>query len=226
MILQAQGNGPLQTLVAQATNNRKIRGLIRTNGEVSTGSLQEMFGEGHLALTVTSENGQPYQGIVPLQGDNLAAALETYFTQSEQLNTRLWLYADNSNAAGLLLQELPSKLSNREDWERIALLASTVSGQEMLTLDSEALLYRLFHEEQVRLYEGEAVAFECSCSEGKIENALRMLGKVELESILDERNFIEVNCEFCNRQYRFDRIDVEQLLRGGHQFSLDSQRQH
>lgn len=226
MILQAQGNGALQTLVAQATNNRKIRGLIRASGEVSTGSLQEMFGEGRLALTVTSESAQPYQGIVPLQGDNLAAALEAYFTQSEQLNTRLWLYADDISATGLLLQELPSKLSNREDWERIVLLADTVTGAEMLTLDSEELLYRLFHEEKVRLYDGEAVAFECGCSEGKIENALRLLGKAELESILDERNLIEVNCEFCNRQYRYDRIDVEQLLRGDRHLFTGPQRQH
>ncbi len=227
MILQAQGNGCVQTLVAQATNNRKIRGLIRSSSDnVSTGTLQEMFGEGRLALTVTSENAQPYQGIVPLQGDNLATALENYFTQSEQLNTRLWLYADDNNATGLLLQELPSKLSNNEDWERIALLASTVSGQEMLTLDCEELLYRLFHQEKVRVYDSEAVAFECGCSQAKIENALRMLGKAELDSILDERNLIEVNCEFCNRHYRFDRIDVEQLLRGDRHLFTGPQRQH
>jgi molecular chaperone Hsp33 len=227
MILQAQGDGPLKTLVAQATNDRKIRGLIRTDDMLAdTGTLQEMFGDGRLALTITSPNAQPYQGIVPLEGDNLAAALENYFAQSEQLNTRLWLFADNNTATGLLLQELPSKLNNQDDWERIITLASTVTSREMLSLDCETLLYRLFNEEKVRLFESESIAFECGCSQAKIQNVLRLLGKVELESILQERGTIEVNCEFCNRQYRFDRIDVEHLLRGGGLIDTESYTHH
>ena len=101
-----------------------------------------MFGDGSLALTITSDNTKPYQGIVPLEGDNLAAALEGYFTNSEQLNTRLWLFADDNTASGLLLQELPSTLNDSEDWERITLLASTITSHEMLNLDCETLLYR------------------------------------------------------------------------------------
>ena len=212
MILQAQGDGPLSILVAQATHDRKIRGLIKGEGPINTDSLQEMFGEARLVLTITSETAQPYQGIVPLQGDNLAAVLETYFSQSEQLNTRLWLFADQTKAAGLLLQELPAKLKDNEDWERIVLLADTVTAPEMLDLDCEDLLYRLFNEEQVRLFAGEPVAFDCSCSRAKIENALRMLGRPELESVLQERGTIDVNCEFCNKHYGFDKVDVEQLL--------------
>ena len=214
MVLQAQGDGPLKTLVAQATHDRKIRGLIRGGDVIKTGSLQEMFGEGRLVLTVSSENGQSYQGIVSLQGNNLASVLETYFAQSEQLNTRLWLFADKTHASGLLLQELPSQLSDNADWERIAMLANTVTEQEMLALGCEELLYRLFHEEEVRVFDAEPVEFDCSCSRPKIENALRMLGRAELESVLQERGQIEVNCEFCNKHYLFDRIDVEQLLRG------------
>lgn len=227
MILQAQGDGPLHTLVAQATNDRKIRGLIRTNDLPSqTGTLQELFGDGRLALTITSPNGQPYQGVVPLQGVNLAAALENYFIQSEQLNTRLWLFANNNTTTGLLLQELPSKLKQQEDWERLALLASTVTDREMLSLDCETLLYRLFNQETVRLFDSERVTFECGCSQSKIQNALRMLGKVELESILQERNVIDVNCEFCNRQYQFDRIDAEHILRGGDPLVVESHTHH
>jgi molecular chaperone Hsp33 len=213
MILQVQGDGPLKTLVAQATHDRKIRGLIRSSDAVTTQSLQEMFGEGRLVLTVDSENAHPYQGIVPLQGDNLAEALETYFAQSEQLNTRLWLFANETHAAGLLLQELPVHGNDKAGWERIEMLASTVTEREMLELDCEGLLYRLFNEEKVRLFDGEAVEFGCSCSRQKIENALRIFGRKELESVLDERGHIEVNCEFCNKHYQFDRIDVEQLLR-------------
>ena len=212
MILQAQGDGALKLLVAQATHDRKIRGLIKGEGPVNTDSLQEMFGEARLVLTITSEAAKPYQGIVPLQGNNLAAMLETYFSQSEQLNTRLWLFADQTKAAGLLLQELPAKLKDNEDWERIVLLADTVTAPEMLDLDCEDLLYRLFNEEQVRLFAGEPVVFDCSCSRTKIENALRMLGRPELESVLLERGNIDVNCEFCNKYYGFDKVDVEQLL--------------
>lgn len=226
MILQVQGDGPLKTLVAQATHERKIRGLVRSSETVTNGPLQDMFGEGRLVLTVSSENAQPYQGIVPLQGDNLAAVLETYFAQSEQLNTRLWLFANETHAAGLLLQELPSQLNDRADWERIAMLASTVTEQEMLELGCEELLYRLFNEEKVRLFDAEPVEFDCSCSRLKIENTLRMLGRQELESVLQERGQIEVNCEFCNKYYRFDRIDVEQLLHWGKNISADTQIRH
>lgn len=226
MILQVQGDGPLKTLVAQATHERKIRGLVRSSETVTNGSLQDMFGEGRLVLTVSSENAQPYQGIVPLHGDNLAVVLETYFAQSEQLNTRLWLFANETHAAGLLLQELPSQLNDKADWERIAMLASTVTEQEMLELSCEELLYRLFNEEKVRLFDAEPVAFDCSCSRLKIENTLRMLGRQELESVLQERGQIEVNCEFCNKYYRFDRIDVEQLLHWGKNISADTQIRH
>lgn len=226
MILQAQGDGPLRTLVAQATHDRKIRGLVRSSDTVSAGSLQEMFGEGRLVLTVSSENAQPYQGIIPLQGNNLAAALETYFAQSEQLNTRLWLFANETRTSGLLLQELPSQLNDKANWERIEMLAGTVTEQELLELDCEELLYRLFNEEKVRLFESEPVEFDCSCSRPKLEIALRLLGRHELESILHERGQIEVNCEFCNKYYRFDRIDVEQLLRWDKNIPVDTPISH
>jgi len=212
MILQVQGDGSLRMLVAQATHDRKIRGLVRSDDKVVGGSIHEMFGNGRLVITVTSDNAQPYQGVVPLQGDNLAAVLETYFAQSEQLNTRIWLVADETRTSGLLLQELPSQVNDKADWERIEMLANTVTEQELQELECEELLYRLFNEEKVRLYDGECVEFSCSCSRAKIENTLRLLGRQELESVLHERGVIDVNCEFCNQHYQFDKIDVEQLL--------------
>lgn len=213
LILQAQGDGALKTLVAQATHDRKIRGLIRGSSAAVSGSLQEMFGKGNLVITISSENNQPYQGIVPLQGDNLAAALEAYFAQSEQLNTRLWLFADDTQTVGLMLQELPTQKTERADWERIEMLANTITEQELMGLECEDLLYRLFHQEKIRLYDGERIQFDCSCSQIKIGNALRLLGRQELEGILQELGSIEINCEFCNKHYRFDKIDIEQLLR-------------
>jgi molecular chaperone Hsp33 len=212
LILQAQGSGPLQTLVAQATHDRKIRGLIKHNNLVKKGSLEQMFGDGKLAITISANSHQSYQGVVPLEGYNLASALEAYFTQSEQLSTRLWLFADDNRAAGLLLQELPSDLSNKNDWDRVTLLADTITENELLELDCEHLLFRLFNEESVRIFQGEPITYECTCSRAKIENALRIVGHDELKTLLKERHQIEVNCEFCNKLYRYDTIDIEQLF--------------
>jgi molecular chaperone Hsp33 len=212
MILQAQGDGDFKTLVAQASHERKIRGLVRSKADVAPGSLEAMFGQGRLVLTIESENADPYQGIVPLQGENFATALETYFKQSEQLRTRLWLFANETQAAGLLLQELPAQESDKAGWERIEMLADTITEREMLELDCEQLLYRLFNEEKVRVFDAEPVEFKCACSRKKIESTLRALGRIELEDILKTREMIEVGCEFCSEQYHFDKVDVETLL--------------
>jgi molecular chaperone Hsp33 len=212
LILQAQGDGDIKTLVAQASDERKIRGLVRSNADVTAGSLETMFGQGRLVLTVDAGSATPYQGIVPLQGENLATALESYFVQSEQLNTRLWLFANEHHAAGLLLQELPAHDGHKTDWQHLEILANTLTEQELLTLDCETLLYRLFHQEKVRLFEAETVAFECSCSAQRIGRTLRAMGKEELDSILQERDTIEVTCEFCSQHYQFDKVDIAALL--------------
>ena len=212
MILQAQGDGDLKTLVAQSTHDRKIRGLVRCNDHVPAGSLETLFGQGQLVLTIEPDNAQPYQGVVPLKGKNLAAALQTYFEQSEQLKTRLWLFANGTHAVGLFLQELPSQNSSKADWERIEILADTVTEQELLELDCENLLYKLFNEEKVRLFDAEPVEFRCACSRPRIQRTLRAMGKEELEDILREHGTIQVGCEFCSEQYLFDRVDVDILL--------------
>lgn len=213
MIMQVQGNGQLKAVVAQASHDRKIRGLVRSESQVNGETLQQMIGkEGRLVLTVESENAEPYQGIVGVLEPTLAEVLQTYFVQSEQLDTRLWLFANQTQAVGLLIQQLPGDKKNPLDWERITLLAGTVTEQEMLTLDCEALLHRLFHEERVRVYEPESIEFQCNCSRGKISATLQALGREELHAILLERQHIEVDCQFCGARYVFDRIDVESLL--------------
>ena len=212
MILQAQGDGDLKALVAQSTDDKKIRGLLRSEQQVPIGTLETQFGQGRLVLTIEPDDGNPYQGIVPLQGKNLAAAVQTYFEQSEQLNTRLWLFANETSAAGLLIQELPAKNGEFDDWQRIELFANTITEQEALTLDCEELLYKLFNEEHLRLFDSEPVSFECSCSKLRIERTLRAMGREELESILLEFGNIEVDCEFCNEHYNFDSVDIESLL--------------
>ncbi len=212
MILQAQGDGAFKALVAQSTHDKKIRGLIRSNDHVPLGSLETVFGRGRLVITIEPDNAQPYQGIVPLQGENLAAAVQTYFEQSEQLKTRIWLFANETHAAGLLLQELPAQNNDQADWERIEILAGTVKEQELLELDCENLLYRLFNEEKVRLFDAEPVEFKCTCSRSRVERTLRALGEEELINILQEQGSIEVDCEFCSQHYAFDSVDVETLL--------------
>jgi len=212
LILQVQGEGPLRTLVAQATHGRTIRGLARWEGEVPAGEIEAVFGTGRLVLTLEPEGGERYQGIVPLFGANLAEALETYFRTSEQLGTRLWLAAGPQRAAGLLLQRLPGYQGGEDDWTRIATLADTLTGEELTGLPTETLLHRLFHEEDLRLFEPEPVAFRCTCSRGRIEETLRALGEEELEATLAQEGQVEVSCEFCNRIYRWDLVDARQIF--------------
>ncbi|MCK5830646.1 MAG: Hsp33 family molecular chaperone HslO [Methylococcales bacterium] len=214
LILQVQGTGELKTLVAQSTHDQKIRGLVRGNTQLSAGSLSEMMGEGRLVITVEPRQGEPYQGVVTLEGTGLSDVITNYFLQSEQLETRVWLFANETHAAGLFLQELPTQDNYEDDWQRILALASTVTKDEMLSLGCEEMLYRLFNEEKVRLFEPEPVEFECGCSQLKIENTLFSLGREELDAVLQERENIDVSCEFCGKQYLFDKIDVENILTG------------
>jgi molecular chaperone Hsp33 len=214
LILQAQGSGPLTTLVAQATHTRTIRGLAHWRGEVTGDTLAEIYGGGRLVLTIQNEGAEPYQGIVALEGGNLAEAIQTYFARSEQLATRLWLAADGERAAGLFIQELPSHRRDPSDWERIAFLADTVTDPELLYLPGEQLLYRLFHEEKVRMFEPDPVVFRCGCSRERIERVLLGLGREEVESVLEEQGAVEADCEFCNRRYLFDRVDIGALFAG------------
>ena len=217
MIMQIQGEGDFKALIAQSTHDRNIRGLIRSDIHVQDGTLSEMFGNnGRLVLTIEPEDANPYQGIVALDGDNLGDAIENYFEKSEQLNTRVWLYADAHTAMGLLIQELPSKDLDSKEWERVQLLANTLTEKEALTWGSEELLYKLFSEDVVRLYEPESVQFKCSCGRPRIERTLRALGEEELNSILAEQGKIEVNCEFCGAHYKFDPIDIANALNEDH----------
>lgn len=215
LILQIQGPGPLRTLVAQATSARTLRGVARWEGEVPAGGdLASCFGEGgRLVLSIERGAGEPYQGIVPLSGGGIAQAIEGYFRDSEQLPTRLWLAADERQAAGLLLQRLPGEGDgDGDDWGRIGMLADTLTSAELTGLPAEQLLYRLFHEETVRLFETEPLAFRCGCSRTRIEDMLRTLGQTEVDSIIAEQGAVEVTCEFCNRGYRLDAVDASQLF--------------
>ena len=212
LILQSQGQELFSTLVAQCSHDYYIRGLARNSAPVEAGNMHTVYGKDRLVITIEPENTQPYQGIVELGGDNLSQALEKYYTQSEQLKTRIWLFANGNQVAGLLLQELPDKQSNVADWKRIEVLADTLTEQEILELSCHKMLYRLFNEEVVRVFDPESVHFRCSCSVTKIENTLTCLGRETLQELLQENNEITVDCEFCSQKYSFDAIDVRSIL--------------
>lgn len=215
--LQANGDGPVSTLMTESSHDRFIRGIARFESDAAVGedNLSRLLGNGRLAITITPEQGQRYQGVVPREADTLAGALEEYFVRSEQIATRLFLFAEGGRCAGLLLQRLPGATDeDNELWERVEHLASTIRQEELLELDSETVLHRLFHEEEVRVFEREPVAFRCTCSRERTLAALATIGKDECYSILDEQGAIEMDCQFCHAHYQFQRIDIDQLFAG------------
>jgi molecular chaperone Hsp33 len=214
--LQAQGEGPLSTLMAECSHDRHIRGLARFDEQaISEESFDTLLGDGRMAITIAPDKGNRYQGVVPREQDSLAGCLEDYFLRSEQIPTSLFLFADEQGAAGLLIQRLPGATDKDDDlWNRVNHLASTVEAAELLELDSQTVLHRLFHEETVRLFEPEPVRFRCSCSRERTLGALEAIGKDECYSILEEQGTIEMDCQFCHTHYRFDRNDIDHLFTG------------
>lgn len=221
LILQVRGDGPLETLMVECNHALEVRAIAQVGESWSEASallpLSALFGSGQLAITIDPEKGERYQGIVPLGDSTLAACLEHYFAQSEQLPTRLWLASADNAAAGLLLQVLPGhdEGDDADIWPRLQQLTDTVTSDELLELPGNELLYRLYHEEQVELHEASEVCFQCNCSRERTEQVLISLGEAELRDILAEQGVIDITCQFCNQQYCFDEIDVTQMLRGG-----------
>ncbi len=223
LVLQARSSGPIPLLMVECSSEREVRGIARyEEAEITaSASLSELMPDGVLALTIDPRHGQRYQGIVPLEGANLAECLSGYFATSEQLPTRFWLNADGRRARGLLLQQLPpSRIKDaqarQDSWEHVVTLADTLTAEELLGLDNEVILHRLFHEEKVRLFDEQPVAFSCSCSRDRAANALISMGQPDVESLLDEQDGqIRVDCQFCNEQQVFDAADIAQIFAGG-----------
>jgi molecular chaperone Hsp33 len=231
LILQIRGDGPLHLLVVQATPQGTLRGLARWNGEVPEHNLQDIFGQGQMVMTIESPDGEPYQGIIGLQGEHIKDAIEAYFNQSEQLHTRLWLAADDTHSSGFLIQEMPANKAeliepdkSKNDWEHAEHLANTLSKDELLSLSTMEILHRLFHQQDIRLFEPSPMSFRCGCSTERIEQMILALGLQEARELIEEEGEIKVDCEFCNAQYRFDNIDIETLFADNSQ--PDSTTQH
>jgi len=213
LILQAQSSGDIPLLMAECSNSLKIRAIANGAEQATASEFSSLLRDGQLAITIEPLSGQRYQGVVPLEGNNLAACLEHYFANSEQLATRLWLASDGTRAAGLLLQQLPAQVTGDAalrsiQWQHLCTLAETTTAEEVLATEQQSLLYHLFHQDPLRLFEEETVRFACSCSRDRCFSALLTLGPTELEELLAEEDPIIIDCEFCNQQYAFGAADL------------------
>lgn len=216
LTLQLQGGSPLTLLVVQCSSTLNLRGIAHWEGELpeSGDSLHALVGDAaRMAVTIEQkERSERYQGIVPLEGDSLAKCFEDYFFRSEQLPTRLFLAAGSECAAGMLLQVLPGHERETDAWQHVTTLGETITSKELLELDAPNILHRLYHEDDVRLFEGSPVAFRCSCNRERIAGMLRSLGSDEVHEIVEEQGSVDVSCEFCGREYVFDKVDVEEVF--------------
>ncbi|MEM8501265.1 MAG: Hsp33 family molecular chaperone HslO [Pseudomonadota bacterium] len=234
LVLQIHGTAPVSMLVVQATSDGAIRGMANWEGDIlDSASFKDLFqpamdktseaNQATMAITVepNSVRSERYQSLVPLESESLVGCLTQYFAQSEQLNTRLWLAVGENTAAGIMLQSLPldeskqSESSQFDGWEHACILADTLKNEELLELPSHDLLHRLYHEEELRIYDAKRVRFECSCSREKIERAICSIGEEEAESILSEQGNISTSCDFCNTNYVLDRVDVARIFSNG-----------
>ena len=225
LILQVRSEGQIPLLMVECDHLLQVRAIARGAQEATSDNNAQLLTNGQLAITIDPSNGQRYQGIVPLVEDSLAHSLDAYFEQSEQLKSRLWLAADGERAAGLLLQQLPPQVTQDDterlqQWEHACSLAATVRDEELLQLSAEDLLYRLYHEDTVRVFQPAPVTFRCSCSRERTRNALASLDPGEVEELLEELGSITMDCEFCNQQYRFTREDLGDVLQGGESRTL------
>lgn len=218
--VQVQGNGPVRFAVINGDDQQQLRGVARWEGELpADADLRALVGEGQIVITITPQEGERYQGIVALSGSTLAESLETYFAQSEQLTTRIWIkvgqHAGQPKAAGILLQALPAAAdSHADDFEHLTQLTSTIQAEELFTLPAQEILYRLYHQEQVRLFDPQPVQFSCTCSRERCQAALLQVGKEEVDEILHEHGQIDMHCDYCGAHYQFDAIDIQALFSG------------
>ncbi|PRA30261.1 Hsp33 family molecular chaperone HslO [Pseudomonas poae] len=222
LILQARSEGPIPLLMIECSSEREIRGLARYEADLIApdATLSDLMPNGVLALTVDPTEGQRYQGIVDLDGETLSDCFTNYFLMSQQVGTKFWLNADGKRARGLLVQQLPADRIKDDDeraesWQHIIALANTVKAEELLGLDNETILHRLYHEEAVRLFDIQSLRFHCSCSRERSGNALVSLGLEDAQNLVVEHGGnIEIDCQFCNQRYLFDAADVVQLFAG------------
>ena len=220
--VQLQGNGPVGYMTVNGDNNQQMRGIAKLSQEIRNEStLHELIGKGNMIITIRPKQGEPYQGVVALEQDNLAECLAHYFEVSEQIPTKIWLFSNDQNqqVAGALVQLLPdgdgsleNKAKQQSDFEHLSQLTNTIKAEEIFTLEAEALLYRLYHQEKVSLYEPQKVIYQCGCSSDKCLAAISQVSADEIKAILDEQGKISMTCEYCLTNYDFFADDLKSFI--------------
>ncbi|AUJ83883.1 MULTISPECIES: Hsp33 family molecular chaperone HslO [Enterobacter] len=214
--VQLQGDGPMTLAVINGNNQQQMRGVARVQGDVpENADLKTLVGNGYLVITISPEEGERYQGVVGLEGDTLAACLEDYFMRSEQLPTRLFIRTGEVDgqpaAGGMLLQVLPAQDAQTNDFEHLATLTETIKAEELFTLSATDVLWRLYHEEEVTVYDPQAVEFKCTCSRERCAGALKTLPDEEIDSIMAEDGEIDMHCDYCGTHYVFNSMDIAEI---------------
>ena len=234
IVMQIHGDGPVRLLVVECDSDLRLRATAKlaedavVADDASLTDLLNATGKGRFVITLDPADKMPgqqaYQGIVPLDGDDMATVIENYMLRSEQLDTRLWLGANDSVSRGLLLQKLPrhsgkddqvkqaSVEDDLETWNRAVTLASTLKQEELLSTGIQTLMNRLFWEETIRVFDPAHPKFHCSCTRDKVGNMLKMLGQVEVDDALAELGHLGIDCDFCGKHYEFDKVDCAQLF--------------
>ncbi len=215
--VQLQGDGPVGYMAVNGNNEQEMRGIARMASDTDATTLKDLIGKGNMVITIRPKNGEPYQGVVALEQDTLAQCLAHYFEVSEQIPTKIWLFSDEktSQIAGTLIQLLPDagdKEKQQADFEHLCQLTNTIKPEEIFSVTNEDLLYRLYHQEEVRLFEPQAVSYQCSCSEDKCLSAISQIAPSELESIIAEQGSVSMTCDYCITTYKFERHALEQFI--------------
>lgn len=229
MVMQIHGDGPIKLLVVECDSQLRLRATAKLAAnaviadDASLSELVHSHGQGRFVITLDPNDKLPgqqaYQGIVPLDGESIATIIENYMMRSEQLDTKLWLAADNKVARGLLLQKLPkhggtesSVEDETEAWNRAVILGSTLKQEELLNTDINTLMTRLFWEETLRVFDPVHPEFHCNCTREKVGDMLKMLGQEEVNAAIAELTQLDINCDFCGKHYGFDQVDCAQLF--------------
>jgi molecular chaperone Hsp33 len=224
LTLQMQGQGLVKLLVAQCTHDFKVRAMARHDAIGDTAGFRSLAGEGQIIVTVeATDRASSYQGVVPITGDSLAECLEAYFIQSEQLPTRVLLASTAGVVSGMLVQRIPGEggkqsvdpASLEAAWMKVDHAMLGLTPAALIEDDIEQRLVRMFGDDEVRVFSGHEVFHECRCSRERVANVLRSLGVDEVRSVIAEQGAVTVTCEFCQKPYKFDVIDVEQLFTEG-----------
>lgn len=215
--LQFNGDERLPLLIAQCDNQLNVRACATYKEEENQEGLDytQAFLKGQMTLTINQyKQTSSYQSVVPIRSNSMADNLMHYFAQSEQVPSKVWLAIGNESAAGMLLQLLPGQntLQREQFWEYAVQIGQTINEQELLTLDNQTILHRLYHETVIRLYDSRLIHFKCRCNLNKMKQVLKVLGKIEIQHLLEETGHVEICCDFCNQQYVFDPIDIEMLF--------------